>query len=126
MHILPDLMSADTSHFPFSILNTYFSILNFQFSFSQSPSQRFCRYKKHPMYISYAVKKHFLSSKKMHYKFNNVRDCFDLRVCLCFVCSGQAPSPVPSIYKKSAFCLFLDCAFVNRSMNGFDSNFMVS
>ena len=29
-------------------------------------------------------------------------------------------------YKKSAFCLFLDCAFVNRSMNGFDSNFMVS
>ena len=126
MHILPDLMSADTSHF--LILNSQHLFLNSQLSIlnSQSPSQRFCRYKKHPMYISYAEKKHFLSSKKMHYKFNNVRDCFDLRVCLCFVCSGQAPSPVPSIYKKSAFCLFLDCAFVNRSMNGFDSNFMVS
>ena len=125
MHILPDLMSADTSHFPFSILNTYFSILNFQFSFSQSPSQRFCRYKKHPMYISYAVKKHFLSSKKMHYKFNNVRVCLISE----FVYVSSVPDKrrlLSRPYKKSAFCLFLDCAFVNRSMNGFDSNFMVS
>ena len=121
MHILPDLMSADTSHFPFSILNTYFSILNFQFSFSQSPSQRFCRYKKHPMYISYAEKKHFLSSKKMHYKFNNVRVCLISE----FVYVSSVPDKrrlLSRPYKKSAFCLFLDCAFVNRRMNGFDSN----
>ena len=49
MHILPDLMSADTSHF--LILNSQHLFLNSQLSIlnSQSLSQRFCRYKKHPM-----------------------------------------------------------------------------
>ena len=121
MHILPDLMSADTSHFP--ILNSQHLLLNSQLSIlnSQSPSQRFCRYKKHPMYISYAVKKHFLSSKKMHYKFNNVRVCLISE----FVYVSSVPDKrrlLSRPYKKSAFCLFLDCAFVNRRMNGFDSN----
>lgn len=77
MHILPDLMSADTSHF--LILNSQHLFLNSQLSIlnSQSLSQRFCRYKKHPMSISYVVKKHLFtfSSKKKHFKFNNVRDC---------------------------------------------------
>ena len=75
MHILPDLMSADTSHF--LILNSQHLFLNSQLSIlnSQSLYQRFCRYKKHPMSTSYVVKKYFFSPKNKYNKFNNVRDC---------------------------------------------------
>ena len=121
MHILPDLMSADTSHF--LILNSQHLFLNSQLSIlnSQSPSQRLCRYKKHPMSTSYVVKKYFFSSKKKYNKFNNVRDCLISE----FVYVSSVPDKrrlLSRPYKKSAFCLFLDCAFVNRRMNGFDSN----
>ena len=123
MHILPDLMSADTSHF--LILNSQHLFLNSQLSIlnSQSLSQRFCRYKKHPMSISYVVKKHFFifSSKKKHFKFNNVRDCLISE----FGYVSSVPSKRRHLsrpYKKSAFVsVFLDCAFVYRRMNGFDS-----
>ena len=125
MDILPNLMPADTSHF--LILNSQHLFLNSQLSIlnSQSLSQRFCRYKKHPMSISYVVKKHLFtfSSKKKHFKFNNVRDCL--------ISEFGYVSSVPSkrrllsrLYKKICFFVFfsfLDCAFVDRRMNGFDS-----
>ena len=121
MHILPDLMSADTSHF--LILNSQHLFLNSQLSIlnSQSLSQRFCRYKKHPMSTSYVVKKYFFSPKKKYNKFNNVRDGLISE----FGYVSSVPSKRRHLsrpYKKSAFVsVFLDCAFVYRRMNGFDS-----